>query len=90
MFFMKKMRLTALLLCSLMLLFAAAFAESGADTRWADASDEIDKYLDAAFESYLDGDYDRANYYIRIAYDLSGSTEDQSFMDMLAEKNIVM
>lgn len=43
-----------------------------------------------ATESYLDGDYDRANYYIRIAYDLSGSTEDQSFMDMLAEKNIVM
>lgn len=43
-----------------------------------------------ATESYLDGYYDRANYYIQIAYDLSGSTEDRAFMDMLAEKNIVM
>ena len=33
-----------------------AFAEDNASTRWADAADEIDKYLDAAFESYLDGD----------------------------------
>ena len=76
MFFMKKMRLTALLLCSLMLLFAAAFAESGADTRWADASDEIDKFLDAAFESYLDGDakaaYDNvSNAYFRV-YETTG------------------
>lgn len=38
----------------LMNLCAPALAE--ADTRWADAADEIDKYLDAAFESYLDGD----------------------------------
>ena len=38
----------------LMNLCVPAMAE--ADTRWADAADEIDKYLDAAFESYLDGD----------------------------------
>lgn len=43
-----------------------------------------------ATESYLDGDYDHAIYYIRIALDLSDSSEDRSFLDMLAEKNVVM
>ncbi|MBQ7437838.1 MAG: FTR1 family iron permease [Oscillospiraceae bacterium] len=54
----------------------AAFAEDGASTRWADAADEIDKYLDAAFESYLDGDaktaYDNvSNAYFRV-YETTG------------------
>jgi len=54
----------------------AAFAEDSASTRWADAADEIDKYLDAAFESYLDGDakaaYDNvSNAYFRV-YETTG------------------
>ena len=66
---MNKKRLAAIMLCSLMILMLAiplaAFAEEtegmaetegSVSTRWADAADEIDKYLDAAFESYLDGD----------------------------------
>ena len=53
-----------------------AFAEDSASTRWADAADEIDKYLDAAFESYLDGDaktaYDNvSNAYFRV-YETTG------------------
>ena len=47
-----------------------------ADTRWADAADEIDKYLDAGFEAYLDGDakaaYDNvSNAYFRV-YETTG------------------
>ena len=38
----------AMLAMLLMNLCAPVLAE--ADTRWADAADEIDKYLDAAFE----------------------------------------
>ena len=58
----------------LMNLCAPVLAE--ADTRWADAADEIDKYLDAAFESYLDGDasaaYDNvSNAYFRV-YETTG------------------
>ena len=54
---------------------AGAVAES-ADTRWADAADEIDKFLDAGFESYLDGDaaaaYDNvSNAYFRV-YETTG------------------
>ena len=54
----------------------AAFAEDSASTRWADAADEIDKCLDAAFESYLDGDaktaYDNvSNAYFRV-YETTG------------------
>ena len=53
-----------------------AFAEDSSSTRWADAADEIDKYLDAAFESYLDGDaktaYDNvSNAYFRV-YETTG------------------
>ena len=45
-------------------------------TRWADAADEIDKYLDAAFEYYLEGDskaaYDSvSNAYFRV-YETTG------------------
>ncbi|MBR2797196.1 MAG: FTR1 family iron permease [Clostridia bacterium] len=59
---------------AMLLMNLGALAE--ADTRWADAADEIDKYLDAAFESYLDGDsaaaYDNvSNAYFRV-YETTG------------------
>ena len=69
-----------LLCCFLliMMILPAAFvlAEEAASTRWADAADEIDKYLDAAFEAYLDGDakaaYDSvSNAYFRV-YETTG------------------
>ena len=37
-------------------------------TRWADASDEIDKYLDTAFEDYLAGNADAAYRNVNDAY----------------------
>ena len=43
-------------------------AEGGEDTRWADAADGIDKYLDAAFEAYLAGDADAAYQNVSNAY----------------------
>ncbi len=62
----------------LMILLPASFAmaEESASTRWADAADEIDKFLDAGFESYLDGDakaaYDNvSNAYFRV-YETTG------------------
>ena len=82
---MKAKRLAAKLLCSLMIgmmalslascVSLASSAES-ASTRWADAADQIDRYLDAAFESYLDGDakaaYDSvSNAYFRV-YETTG------------------
>ena len=77
---MKIKGLAAKLLCGLMILLLAmplhAFAEEAASTRWADAADEIDKFLDAGFESYLDGDakaaYDNvSNAYFRV-YETTG------------------
>lgn len=77
---MTKRGLAAKLLCGLMILLLAlpwgALAEEAASTRWADAADEIDKFLDAAFESYLDGDgktaYDNvSNAYFRV-YETTG------------------
>jgi len=50
------------------------YAEEATDTsgevstRWADASDEIDKYLDAAFEAYLAGDPQTAYSNVNDAY----------------------
>ncbi len=73
-------KISLMLLCGLMLLSLAlpgdVHAEEAASTRWADAADEIDKYLDAAFESYLDGDakaaYDNvSNAYFRV-YETTG------------------
>jgi len=73
------MRIVSLLLCALALLTgllpAAGLAE-GSDTRWADAADEIDRHLDAAFEAYLDGDAaaaygDVSNAYFRV-YETTG------------------
>lgn len=68
------------LLCGLMMLLlllpSLGWAEEAPSTRWADAADEIDKFLDAAFESYLDGDaaaaYDNvSNAYFRV-YETTG------------------
>ena len=66
------------LLCVLALTLALPFAGMAeeASTRWADAADEIDKYLDAAFEAYLDGDATTAynnvsNAYFRV-YETTG------------------
>ena len=55
---------------------AAVFAESAEGNRWGAAADEIDKYLDAAFEYYLEGDtgnaYDSvSNAYFRV-YEVTG------------------
>ena len=47
-------------LCALVIVLLAVplvvSGEGEASTRWVDAADEIDKFLDAAFEAYLDGD----------------------------------
>ena len=74
---MKRSLLILLILASLISTLAgtAVFAEEPS-TRWADAADEIDKYLDAAFEFYLDGDakaaYDSvSNAYFRV-YETTG------------------
>ncbi len=69
-----RLGLMAVLAMILMSLSVPALAEE--DTRWADASDEIDKFLDAAFESFLDGDgaaaYDNvSNAYFRV-YETTG------------------
>ena len=77
---LKIMHFRATIFCSLMVLMLVlsmcAFAEEAVSTRWADAADEIDKYLDAGFESYLDGDakaaYDNvSNAYFRV-YETTG------------------
>ena len=75
---MKKriMRLAVICMMAMILLAQCMPAMAEADTRWADAADEIDKFLDAAFESYLDGDasaaYDNvSNAYFRV-YETTG------------------
>ena len=77
---MKMARLAANLLCGLMILMLTlplgAVGEEATSTRWADAADNIDKFLDAAFECYLDGDaktaYDNvSNAYFRV-YETTG------------------
>ena len=44
------------------------FGEESSSTRWADAADRIDQYLDAAFEAFLDGDADAAYRNVNDAY----------------------
>ena len=76
---MKNGRLARRLLCGLitvLLLLPCLGLAEDASTRWADAADAIDKFLDAAFESYLDGDakaaYDNvSNAYFRV-YETTG------------------
>lgn len=71
-------RVMMLCLLAMLLLMQSlpVLAESGEDTRWADASDEIDKYLDTAFEDFLNGDAATAynnvsNAYFRV-YETTG------------------
>ena len=57
---MQKKALFLRVLCALVIVLLvipwSCLAEETASTRWANAADEIDKFLDAAFEAYLDGD----------------------------------
>ena len=53
---------------ALILLTQCLGAMAEADTRWADAADEIDKFLDTAFEDYLAGDADTAYQNVSNAY----------------------
>ena len=69
-------RLLALVTALLLLLPTLALGEEGTDTRWADAADAIDKYLDTAFELYMEGDASGAfsnvnNGYYRV-YEVTG------------------
>ena len=69
-------RVLCALIIALLVLPLSGLAEETASTRWADAADEIDKFLDAAFESYLDGEaaaaYDNvSNAYFRV-YETTG------------------
>ncbi|MBR6029749.1 MAG: FTR1 family iron permease [Clostridia bacterium] len=62
-------RLGSWLLMAMMLLsLCPAVAEENVSTRWADAADEIDRYLDLAFEAYLDGDSQTAYSHVSDAY----------------------
>ncbi|MBR1821197.1 MAG: FTR1 family iron permease [Clostridia bacterium] len=60
------------LICALAMILMAqclpVLAESAEDTRWADAADEIDKFLDTAFEDYLNGDAATAYQNVSNAY----------------------
>ena len=77
--YMKNARIARLLLAMAMILAVlplGAQGEEAPSTRWADAADAIDRYLDAAFEAYLDGDpkaaYDNvSNAYFRV-YETTG------------------
>ena len=65
----KVLRLGTSLILSLFLIlqYLPVFGE-GASTRWADAADEIDRYLDTAFEDYLAGNTDAAYSNVNDAY----------------------
>ena len=73
----RSIRLLSCLLRTLLLMPTFhALAEDSASSRWAAAADEIDKFLDAAFEAYLDGDAEAAynnvsNAYFRV-YETTG------------------
>lgn len=78
---MKRIRIARIALLGVMAVLLLlqslpVLAESGEDTRWADAADEIDKFLDTAFEDYLNGDASTAyenvsNAYFRV-YETTG------------------
>ena len=69
--------LVAAILVMLVTVFSApVLAEEGSGSKWGDAADQIDKYLDAGFEYYLDGDtksaYDSvSDAYFRV-YEVTG------------------
>ncbi len=52
----KKLFAVVMLLVAVLTLLPTQAVAEEVSTRWADAADEIDHYLDAAFESYLEGD----------------------------------
>ena len=61
--------LAMLLLLSLtVLLPGTAFADAAEENRWGAAADEIDRYLDAGFEYYLEGDTQNAYSSVNDAY----------------------
>jgi high-affinity iron transporter len=63
--------LSALLIALLTVFSPAAFAQDAGTQesgRWGAAADEIDKYLDAGFEFYLEGDTDSAYQSVSDAY----------------------
>lgn len=63
------LRQGALLILSLFLILQCLPAAGEAvSTRWADAADEIDRYLDTAFEEYLAGNADAAYNNVSDAY----------------------
>ena len=69
--FRKYHRIPAIVLVILALLSVmpfSALADDEISTRWADASDAIDKYLDTAFECYLEGDAAAAYSNVNDAY----------------------
>ena len=57
-----------LILGLLLMLQCLPAAGEGISTRWADAADEIDRYLDTAFEDYLAGDPNGAYSNVNDAY----------------------
>ena len=57
-----------LILGLLLMLQCLLAAGEGISTRWADAADEIDRYLDTAFEDYLAGDPNAAYSNVNDAY----------------------
>ena len=60
--------LLAMLANSFAAVFAAEEAAAGERGRWGEAADEIDKYLDAGFEYYLEGDTENAYNSVSDAY----------------------
>ena len=59
------------LLCTIVLLLGCLPAQGWAEsvsTRWADAADAIDRYLDTAFEAWLEGDLKAAYNNVNDAY----------------------
>ena len=61
-------RLALVGLMAMILLAQGLGAMAEGDTRWADASDEIDRFLDTAFEDYLAGNADAAYQNVSNAY----------------------
>ena len=55
-------------LCALMILSPLTSLADATEPRWEAASDQIDQYLDAAFEAYLEGDSSKAYSNVNDAY----------------------
>ncbi|MCR5565904.1 MAG: FTR1 family iron permease [Clostridiales bacterium] len=59
---------TSLILCLFLILQCLPVFSEGVSTRWADAADEVDRYLDTAFEEFLAGNTDAAYSNVNDAY----------------------